>query len=166
MTVANQTITDANGNPVNLTGLTLGPDSVEGGAYATTLFASDDQGNIRATGGNVIDPNAVWGDPVPFFVNGQSVLATGLPAAGITFGTLQYNLWQQTGNRGQAGHGLTTAVDGTRNAAPGGTSLYFGNLAGGPTAGNKNDLGNLGTLNNYNFPGGGSWNLHEQPIQP
>lgn len=167
-TIANQkTIRDANNNPVNLTGLTLGPDSVEGGAYATTLFASDDQGNIYAiaTGGNVIDPNAVWGDPVPFFVNGQSVLATGVPAAGITFGTLQYNLWQQTGNRGlEAGHGLTTAVDGTRNAAPGGASLYFGNLAGGPTAGNKNDLGNLGTLNNYNFPGGAHGTYMSNPF--
>ncbi len=156
--ITNQTtIRDANGNPVNLTGLTFGPNSVEGGAYASTLFASDDQGNIYAiaTGPNVIDPNAVWGDPVPFFVDGQSVLATGLGAAAITFGTLQTNLWQRTGNRGtDPGHGLPASIDGTRNAAPGGGSLYFGNLRGGATAGNKNDLGNLGTLNNYNFPGG------------
>jgi len=161
LTVTNRkTIRDANGQPVNLTGLTFGPNTVENGAYADTLFASDDTGNIYAiaTGPNVIDPNAVWGDPVPFFVDGQSVLATGLPAAGITFGTLQYNLWQQTGNRAtDAGHGLTTAIDGTRTAAPGGASLYFGNTAGGPTAGNKNDLGaqaSVPEIFNYDFPGG------------
>ncbi len=161
LTITNQkTIRDANGLPVNLTGLTLGPNTVENGAYADTLFASDSFGNIYAiaTGPNVIDPNAVWGDPVPFFVDGQSVLATGLPAAGITFGTLQYNLWQLTGNRGtDAGHGLTTSIDGTRTSSPGGASLYFGNTAAGPTAGNKNDLGaqsSIPEIFNYDFPGG------------
>ena len=151
------TIRDPDGAVANLTGLTFGPDTVENGAYATTLFATDSNGNIYAlaTGPNILDPTAAFGDPVPFFVDGQSILSTGLPAQALTFGTLQYNLWALTGNRAQdVGHGLLAAADGTRTASPGGASLYFGNQAGGPTAGNKNDLGNLGTLNNYNFPGG------------
>jgi len=159
--IVNQTtIRDDNGIPVNLTGLTLGPDSVENGAYATTLFASDNLGNIYAiaTGPNVIDPNANWGDPVPFFVDGQSVLATGLPATAITFGTLQRNLWATTDNRAlDNDHILNASIDGTRTQAPGGSSLYFGNQVRGPTAGNKNDLGAQTTLPeifNYDFPGG------------
>jgi hypothetical protein len=160
LVVNRQTIRDANGIPVNLTGLTLGPDSVENGAYATTLFASDNLGNVYAiaTGPNVIDPNANWGDPVPFFVDGQSILATGLPAVAITFGTLQRNLWSTTGNRAtDADHILNASLDGTRTQAPGGSSLYFGNQVGGPTAGNKNDLGAQATVPeifNYDFPGG------------
>ncbi|MFM7830149.1 MAG: hypothetical protein ACKPJD_00045, partial [Planctomycetaceae bacterium] len=170
LVVNQRTIRNALGQPANLTGLTLGPDTVENGAYASTLFASDNQGNIYAiaTGPNIIDPNAVWGDPVPFFIDGQSVLATGIGAAGITFGTLQRNLWTTTGNRGtDAGHGLTASIDGTRTAAPGGSSLYFGNTAGGPTAGNKNDLGaRSGTADifNYNFPGGGHGTYLSNPF--
>ena len=151
------TIRTPDGAIANLTGLTLGPDEVEGGAYATTLFASDDQGNIYAlaTGPNILDPAANFGDEVPFFVDGQSVLETGLPAAALTFGTLEQNLWALTGNRStQAGHGILDAQDGTRLESPGGASLYFGNQAGGILAGNKNDFGSLGTVNNYNFPGG------------
>jgi len=161
------TIRDPGGAVANLTGLTFGPDTVENGAYATTLFATDSNGNIYAlaTGPNILDPTAAFGDPVPFFVDGESVLATGLPAQALTFGTLQYNLWSLTGNRAlDVGHGLPRASDGTRAAAPGGASLYFGNQAGGPTAGNKNDLGNLGTLNNYNFPGGAHGSYLSNPF--
>ena len=147
----------ATGTAASLTGLTIGPDEVEGGLYSTTMFASDNQGNIYALalGANAIEPTAAFGDLLPVFVDGQSVIATGLPAAGIAFGTLEYNLWALTGNRANdAGHGMPETVDGTRIDTPGGASLYFGNQRGGQPAGNKNDLGNLGTVNDYNFPGG------------
>ncbi|MFO0247687.1 MAG: matrixin family metalloprotease, partial [Planctomyces sp.] len=151
---------DQNNNPVVFTGLSYGPSGVEGGAYANMLFASDAAGNLRAisTGPNVIDPNAVLGDLAPIFVDGQTVLQTGGTGAGITFGTLQRNLWALTSNRNNdPGHGLTPSIDGTRDFSPGGASLYFGNQATGATAGNKNDLGLRSSLPdryNYNFPGG------------
>ncbi len=155
--VRSVTINSPAGGPAQLTGLTMGPDEVEGGLYSTTLFASDILGNVYAlaTGPNLIEPTAAFGDGLPVFVDGQSIIPTGIGAQAITFGTLEYNLWATTGNRGSdPGHGLPETVDGTRTLSPGGASLYFGNQRGGQPAGNKNDLGNLGTVNDYNFPGG------------
>lgn len=154
-------ITNAFGLPANLTGLTFGPDEVEGGLYFNTLFVSDSTGDIYALGAgpgmgpNLIEPTAGFGDEIPVFVDGQTVMSTGIGAQGITFGTLEYNLWATTINRADdVGHGIPEAFDGTRAEAPGLGSLYFGNQRGGQSAGNKNDLGSAGVVNDYNFPGG------------
>jgi len=140
------------------TGLTFGPTTVENGAYATTLFASDAAGNLYAIAA-LPDPAAgiAFGDELPFFYDGQTRVPIG-QQIGITFGTLQRNLWGTTANRANdIDHILNTSIDGTRNEAGGGASLYFGNQAAGATVGNKNDLGRLVTdpdVFNYDFPGG------------
>ena len=87
---------------------------------------------------------------------------------GLAFGTLQRNLWHETGNRGDdAGHGITVPVDLSREASNGGTSFYFGNennqvpdtTAGNAAfeAGNKN--GGNSEAKNVNFPGGAHGSL-------
>lgn len=152
------TLTDPLGNPIEFQGLVAGPDEVEGGAYANLLFGIDTDGNVYC-----FDTNGVM---QPMFVDGQTMIATGLPnVSGIAFGTLDYNLWATTGLRGtEVGHGIPAAHDGTRLASPGGSSLYFGNQRGGAAAGNKNDLNNLGTLNNVNFPGGAAGSFISNPF--
>ena len=158
--------TDPNSAFVNFTGLVNGPNTVENGAYATTLFASDNLGNIYALA-PFADPLAgtAFGDEMPFFYDGQSRVPVGATNVGITFGTLQRNIWALSGDRaGDNGHGLNIAIDGTRSGAPGGSTLYFGNQAGGPLAGNKNDLGNQGRVLNYNFPGGAHGTFLSNPF--
>ena len=151
-------ILDPNGDPVEFQGLVGGPDEVEGGAYANILFGIDDDGVIYA-----FDTNGVL---QPFFVDGQTSIPTGLGGAvGISFGTLDRSLWSSTGRRAtDVGHGILASPDGTRLDTPGGSSLYFGNQRGGADAGNKNDLGSLGTLNNVNFPGGATGSFITNPF--
>ena len=137
-------------------GLVNGPRvGTEDGAYEQILFGITEDGEIYAfdTSGNL----------QPVLADGQSMVSTGIPnPSGLAFGTLDYNLWNVTNNRANdAGHGTTAAPDGSRVATPGGSSLYFGNQAGGLDAGNKNNLGaangflpTANAVNDINFPGG------------
>jgi hypothetical protein len=158
-----QQILDPDGNVPVLTGITAGPNQVENGLYATTLFLTDNNGVIYAIASGEGDED--FGTPLPIFVDGQTTIETGIGAVSLAFGTLQQNLWQTTGNRAaDTGHGWEASPDGVRLAAPGGSSLYFGNTRGGATAGNKNNLGASGTLNNVNFPGGAHGSFVTNPF--
>ncbi len=124
-------IRDANGNQVHFTGLTPGPPNVENGRFERTLFASDINGNLYA-----FDDQ---GQPAPVFYDGRTMVSTGVWGSltrGLTFSTLDHNLWQATTTRGgDDGHGLTRSFDfdvqrnpTDPNAVPeaGGNSFYFG----------------------------------------
>lgn len=129
-------------------GLVAGPGAgTEGGAYEDLLFGITVDGDIY-----VFDTN---GDLQPVLAGGSHVVSTGIPGVtGIAFGTLDYNLWEVTADRANdVGHGTEATPDGSRGAAPGSTSLHFGNQVGAPDAGNKNNL-SATVQRNYNFPGG------------
>ena len=68
------------------------------------------------------------GELQPIFVDGQSVIETGLRNVdGLDFGPNTFNPWHITENRkDDAGHGIEAAFDGSRPAAGGEGSLYFG----------------------------------------
>ncbi len=73
-------------SPVPFTSLALGPQDIEGGAYADLFFALDTRGNLYA-----FDTE---GTLQPIFVDGQTRVSTGIRSSnGIAFGTLQKNLW-------------------------------------------------------------------------
>ena len=138
-------------------GLAAGPNEVEGGAYATTLFGIDSFGEVFAFN--------TLGILQPIFTDGQTSIQTGIAGAvGLDFGTLDRNLWATTGNRGlDVGHGTPASPDATRVDVPGGTSLYFGNQRGGAAAGNKNNL-TTAPINDYNFPGGAHGSFVSNPF--
>lgn len=161
-------VTGAGGLNLQFEGLALGPQNVENGAYSQTLFGITSSGDIYAFDAN--------GELQPIFVDGQQFISTGLNSVtGLDFGTLDYNLWHistQRGGNGAAddGHGIDVAPfdNSIFLPDPGGASLYFGFENGGNspdpslfdnrTAGNKNTNGDntLSTaeFNNVNFPGG------------
>lgn len=132
---------------LNFAGLAAGPDAVENGKYAQTLFGISNNGTLVAFD--------TTGALQPVFLDGATSLNTGLGGVtGLDFSTLDRNLWNVTTARGsETGHGVTLAPDDSRAAVLGGTSLYFGNQTAGPDAGNRNNLG-AGTVRNVNFPGG------------
>ncbi len=137
----------------SFTSLVAGPDEVEGGKYATTMFAMTNFGNLYAFD--------TAGALAPVFFDGQSMIATGpgFGATGLAFSTLDRNLWATTTNRGtDLGHGVETRFDDSvlSNRQQGGRSLYFGNQRTGASAGNKNNLGATtnGLVRDVNFPGG------------
>ncbi len=157
---------------VAFAGLTLGPQNLEGGRFADTVFAIDDTGTLRAldTDGNLLSVFDVDGDGAL-----EDSLLTGASSpTGLAFSPLDVNLWHPTTRRGgDAGHGINEAPDNTREAVEGGTSFYFGfeqyvasdapyagyaNVNGqyGAVAANwQRDLSNNATIgNNYNLPGG------------
>lgn len=143
-------ILDPTGVPAVFTGLANGPDEVEGGFFANTVFAVDANGVLYALG----TAGAQFGVGQPVFVNGQTTVNTGIGALGLDFGTLDRNLWSTTGNRAtDPGHGMLASQDNVRLPTPGGGSLYFGNQRGGRSAGNKNNL-QTAPINDVNFPGG------------
>ncbi|MEO2028598.1 MAG: hypothetical protein ABGZ23_22215, partial [Fuerstiella sp.] len=155
---------------LNFEGLALGPENVENGLLAQTLFGITNDGDIYA-----FDTN---GDLQPVFVDGQTSVSTGLFGVnGLDFGTLDYNLWHVTSRRGllgavDDGHGVDVAPfdNSVSLPKPGGSSLYFGfegqvggntpdpSFDGNRTSGNKNTAGNNSiinsALNNVDFPGG------------
>lgn len=146
-------VTD-NYDPVVATfgGLTAAPASVENGAYDDLMFAITTDGLMFA-----IDTVA---QAQPIFLNGADSVDTGIDNAhGLSFGTLERNLWNLTDVRdgtnqeGVDGHGIIADADDSRLAEIGGTSLYFGNTSAGASAGNQNNLSG-GAINDYNFPGG------------
>lgn len=110
--------------------MTVGPQHVEGGEYATTLFAIDGAGNLYAFNTS--------GALAPVFAGGQSIVATGLSnVEGLAFSSLDYNLWHTTLTRDtDLGHGISQVFDGNSTRVPGlgtpneeligGGSFYFG----------------------------------------
>jgi hypothetical protein len=129
---------------IQFAGLTTGPANLQNGVFSQTLFGIDTGGTLYAfdTAGRL----------QPVFANGATSVATGLfNANGLAFSTLDRNLWQTTGQRGEdPGHGLPAMPDGSREAVPGGSSWYFGV----PDANVAN--------RNYNFPGGAAGALESQ----
>ena len=180
-------VTNGSGNAIPFSGLTAGPPDAGGGAFAAYLFATDTSGNLWClnTGGQL----------QTVFSNGssdtdQSVqsLSLGVGAAGVAFSTLDYNLWHETNTRAtDAGHGVGTTYDQTRDAADGYTdsgtsadqgmtSFYFGledPRLDTPTSGGVNSNGitnpdqpgsenyedNTGVYSTYNMPGGAEGQL-------
>lgn len=149
-------------------GLALGPENVENGLLSQTLFGITSNGDIYAF--------ELDGSLAPVFVDGQSVISTGLfNANGLDFGTLDYNLWHTTTRRGGAsaaddGHGVDVETFDNSVVLPetGGRSLFFGfeggantpdpSFGGNQESGNKNTAGNNSINNaavaNIDFPGG------------
>jgi hypothetical protein len=106
---------------IEFSGLTAGPQNVEGGRYANLLFATDTNGRLYAFN--------TAGVLQPIFVNGATSVATGLTEVnGLAFSQLDRNLWNLTNNRGaDPGHGINPTFDETRTTrVAGGTSFYFG----------------------------------------
>ncbi|MEQ8786611.1 MAG: choice-of-anchor L domain-containing protein [Pirellulaceae bacterium] len=149
------TITDpVSGAPINFQGLTVGPQSVENGAYSDLLFGISDTGVLYA-----FDTAGVL---QPLFLNGslraQINVPAGGPINGLDFSTLDTNLWHATPAmptvRGAtemdvrlglaAFVGQTIVVNEQQGNAGhgGGSSFHFGqgNVGGSPRS--------------YDFPGG------------
>ncbi len=114
-------------------GLALGPQSVEGGAFANLLFAISSTGALQA-----LNTNGVL---QPVFSGGATSANTGSPATGLAFSPLDFNLWHPTlQRRADAGHGINPSFDLSRGPAnvqrtingrdvtelEGGASFYFG----------------------------------------
>jgi len=145
------TATISNGGAgIQFEGLTAGPDTVEGGIYANTLFGISSNGRLYAfdTTGNL----------QPIFADGQGSVDTGLfGVTGLAFGTLEQNLWHADSDapvEDLAGHGVLSTFDRSRlSSTVNDNVLYFGNTLQGRAIGNKNDLQNT-EVNDYNFPGG------------
>src|SRR5690606_24152645 len=85
---------------IQFSGLTRGPQNVEGGRYANTLFATDINGRLYAFN--------TAGELQPIFVNGATSVDTGMTNVnGLAFAELDRNLWHVTDNRGgDLGHGI------------------------------------------------------------
>ena len=126
---------------IDFSGLTLGPQSIEGGRYANVFFATTRGGDIHA-----FDPTGL---PQEVFVDGQTSVSTGISGAnGLLFSPADENLWHITGRKGpDIGHGVLDDT-GLRDFLDLGLSFHFGD--------NNPDL----TENrNYNFPGGAHGSL-------
>ena len=134
---------------VNFTGLTAGPDEVEGGRYRNVLFGMTSTGNLMAFNTAGVAQN--------IFYDGQNTIATGITTStGLAFSTLDRNLWGTTFNRDtNPGHGVETRFDDSilNTREEGNGSLYFGNQREQFDAGNQNNLSSA-QINNVNFPGG------------
>ena len=123
------------GTPVQFTGLTSIPHQYTGelleasflndiggqaNYYDDILIGSDSDGRLYAFN--------TMGELQPIFVDGQSVIETGLSNVdGLDFGSGVFNPWHVSENRkDDAGHGIVAAFDGSRVDEGGGSSLYFG----------------------------------------
>ncbi len=159
---------------VSFTGLTVGPQNLNSGAYSNLLFATTSNGQLMA-----FDTNGVV--QAIFENDATSVSIAG--SAGLAFSPLDFNLWHPTlYRRLEAGHGVNAAPDNSRGATEGGTSMYFGfepwNQAGntyytygGPNGNLNRQMGimeeqfqrslstNPTIPNTYNFLGGAKGSL-------
>lgn len=154
------------GQPVRFSGLAAGPQNVEDGRFAQTLFASDSSGviyalntagtllGIFADGATSIDPAGVGG------------------IVGVDFSPIDYNLWHWTTRRwNDQGHGIYNTWDFSRVSAEGYDALFEGDRSyyfglDDPTDGDSNQTqpgasnfttgqGSDGSrLFTYNMPGG------------
>ena len=98
---------------VSFTGLSIGPQNLQNGAYQNVLFAStsnelyafDLNGNLQTVFDNDDDGMA---DDFRVSIGGG--------VTGIAFSPLDFNLWHTTDNRGaDAGHGINEAFDESRD---------------------------------------------------
>lgn len=164
-------VEDEFGSPVQFTGLSPGPQNVEGSRYLRTLFATDIDGNIWA-----FDEN---GQPAPVFTDGRSRVSTGFfGLQGITFSTLDQNLWhaENDGRQVNRQDGLPVNDAGHTGGGSGDTTFYFGLTQ---NVGNNDDTqpravnyniqdpdnllsGNEAVYNSYNMPGGALGSLATQ----
>lgn len=106
--------------PFAFGGLRGGPETAEGGVFASVLFGTTTDGLIVAIGPN--------GDLLPVFRDGSPTVQS-VPALGLSFTRFDYNLWHVTDLRGnEAGHGIDGQLSSrtTRPEVLGGTSFYFG----------------------------------------
>jgi hypothetical protein len=138
-------------------------------------------GSLKFINTSSLDYLADWSENY----NVSPVLAGAAGATGIAFSPLDINLWHPTERRADGdndpvktpdpGHGINAAPDNSRNAAGGGTSMYFGletwtaaNSAYTTYAGQEGQYGvtaadwqqeltsNTGRGDTYNLPGGAS----------
>jgi parallel beta-helix repeat protein len=109
-------LTDASGAPMTVasfSGLTLGPQNVEDGRYASTLFATGSGGQLYA-----FDQTGV--EQLIFDTNNDGVADSGRTnsggfGAGLAFSPLDFNLWHPTLQRSDdPGHGINIAPDNSR----------------------------------------------------
>lgn len=127
-------INDEFGAPIAFSGVTLGPQNVQDGAFSEMLFGISSSGNLYA-----FDENAVL---QPIFANAETSMPSGVGGAdGVAFSNLDFNLWHFTTARGSdPGHGVAPSFDGRvtftggelfdgSNGVEGRTSLYFGTEA-------------------------------------
>ncbi len=141
------------GEYVQFAGLTLGPQNVEEGSFAQTLFAVSRTGDLYA-----LSPQADSVVKEGIFVDAQtSVTIPGVAtASGLAFSTLDYNMWHVTDRRADDdGHDVNATYDYSRaeppppereDLPPGGASYYFGYEVAG----------------NYDAPGGAYGSLTTQ----
>ena len=175
------------GSRVDFTGLSVGPPDVQNGQYKYTLFATDVSGNIWTIDAST--NTATMGQLKGGFLDGATHVSTGLgDITGLTFSSLDFNLWHATttnggdpGNPGDpqyaasAGHGDSASYDFNASRVgqepAGGGSFYFGledNSASQPQSSNyastldAGKFGNATLLNSYNLPGGALGSLQTQ----
>lgn len=142
---------------IRFAGLSAGPTHMQNGVFAQTLFGIDEQGVMYAfdTAGRLL----------PIFAGGATSVDTGLSGAnGLTFSTLDFNLWHVSSQRGtEPGHGLPVTPDASRGTAVnGGSSLYFGFESPGANGAAFTAVTDPGIRNNYNFPGGAAGAVESQ----
>ena len=111
-----------NGSPIDFSGLTDGPSNADGGAYGSTLFATDSDGHLYAfdLDGNL---RPIFNDGAERLqledsVGGSAMGGSSARSAvtGLAFSPIDFNLWHGTRSREHdAGHGVTQNHDGTRN---------------------------------------------------
>ncbi|QDS90768.1 Dockerin type I repeat protein [Rosistilla ulvae] len=176
-------LTDANGDAIRFSGLTVGPRNLDGGRLSETLFGVAADGTIYAFD--------TMGRPQAVFANGQTSLATGQSGVtGLAFSNLDVNLWHVSNSNpdngnpssGQDGVGVDPTPDGNVyrgvEGSGGGNHLYFGfdnprtsgNLQTGQWGGIY-DIGNTGIVGDYsgdyltyNFPGGALGSMESNPL--
>jgi hypothetical protein len=139
---------------LQFSGLTRGPQNVEGGRYAEMLFATTLTGEIYAFNTD--------GELQPIFINGATFVDTEIGGLrGLTFSPIDYNLWHRT----------AAENDGTVAGSTGNQSWYFGfedprltttivnqpgaaNFISYTTAPNNYVYGNEAAFGTYDLPGG------------
>ncbi|MDA8744150.1 GEVED domain-containing protein [Rubripirellula amarantea] len=148
---------------INFTALRSGPVSFADGELRDTLFGITGNGDIYAFN--------TLGELQPIFSGGRSVISTGITGAqGFDFSTLGFNLWHVTDTREfDAGHGIDSLYNSTRDPVFGGLSLAFNYEANAfnnrfgageqPVIETNNVVANPrqdggGVQSTYNFPGG------------
>lgn len=144
---------------IRFSGLSAGPAHMQNGAFAQTLFGIDEDGIMYAfdTAGRLL----------PIFAGGATSVDTGLfNVNGLSFSTLDYNLWHVSNNRGtEPGHGLPVTPDASRGVAVnGGSSLYFGFESPGANGVPLTGVTDPGIRNSYDFPGGAAGAIESQPF--
>ncbi|ELP30533.1 peptidase domain protein, partial [Rhodopirellula baltica SWK14] len=131
----------------DFTALTLGPQSVESGAYKDVLFATTSSGRLYAFDfeGNL---QRIFANPAADFATLNDQDNNGDSPVGVVFSPLDVNLWHPTTRRASdTGHGINEAPDSSRSPddaeviygdplsvgqikrfdeASGGVSFYFG----------------------------------------